>query len=134
MRAHLDGSLHIVAEFPTLTAAEASGIDADGILVASPDFHARDDDPAAAEPLTHREVLETIARALNRRPLFLPFPLWLARLAAPLGGAAFRDRIRRLGEDRASDISQARVLLDFQPRSFEEGLRAMLTNDLIIDH
>lgn len=92
----------------------------------APGAHGRIINVAGPEPLTLREVVKTIARVLGRRRLIVPVPLALARIAASLGGSRSRDRIRRMGEDRVLDIAEARELLGFAPRSFEEGLRSML--------
>jgi len=79
LRASLNGSLRVVGEFPTLSAAEASGIEADGILVtakgrlaeAGRRRPAREDDEASAEPLTPREiqVLELLAEGLPNKAI-----------------------------------------------------------------
>ena len=44
---------------------------------------------ADPSPVTLREAVETIARALGKRPLPLPFPMPVARLAAVGLEAAF---------------------------------------------
>ena len=68
LRAGLNGSLQVAGEFLTLAAAEASGIEADGILIA-PDGGARDE--AIPEPLTPREiqVLELLAEGLANKAI-----------------------------------------------------------------
>ena len=75
LRAELDATpIEIAGEFPTLGAARASAIDADGILVAPRGSDERrdghdSDDPEMAEPLTPREVqvLERLAEGrLNK--------------------------------------------------------------------
>jgi nucleoside-diphosphate-sugar epimerase len=83
-------------------------------------------DVAGPEPLTQREVLESIARALGKRPALIPIPLGPARGLAWLGGKGMRDRVRRMGEDRAVAIEEARRLLGFEPRPFTHGLREVL--------
>jgi nucleoside-diphosphate-sugar epimerase len=92
----------------------------------APGAHGKIINVAGPEPMPLREAVEIIARVLGRRRLLVPVPLGPARIAASLGGARSRDRIRRMGEDRVLDIAEARELLGFAPRSFEEGLRAML--------
>jgi len=82
MRAALNGSMRIVGEFPTLEAAEAAGIDADGILLTDGvgrTFTARRARREAApyedgrfdEPLTRREidVLELVAEGLPNKAI-----------------------------------------------------------------
>jgi nucleoside-diphosphate-sugar epimerase len=83
-------------------------------------------DVAGPEPIPVREAVGIIARELGLRRLTVPIPLGPAVLLARLAGPDSLARVRRLGEDRTRDISEARALLDFNPRPFAEGLRAWL--------
>ena len=70
LRARLDGSLDVVGEFPTLEAARASLLEADGIL--APPRRAEDEvDALSSEPLTPREieVLELLAEGLANKAI-----------------------------------------------------------------
>jgi uncharacterized protein YbjT (DUF2867 family) len=84
---------------------------------------------AGPEPLTFRHVLETVAAAANRRPLFVPTPYPLALAGAWALERLFRrppatvEQVRRFLEDKAFEIAPARADLDFKPVAFEEGLR-----------
>ena len=85
MRASLNGSIRVVGEFPSLTQAEAAGLEADGILLSpgvrlKPDttyvgraFAARQTlrDAGFDEPLTPREiqVLELLAEGLPNKAI-----------------------------------------------------------------
>jgi DNA-binding NarL/FixJ family response regulator len=97
LRASLNGSLRVVGEFPTLAAADASGMEADGILLAhgarlppsqlrrfggqgqpdstydrqQPDTTVGENDEALQEPLTAREiqVLELLAEGLPNKAI-----------------------------------------------------------------
>ena len=97
LRASLNGSLRVVGEFPTLAAADAAGIEADGILLAhsvrfpssrlrrfggqggpdtphkgqQPDPTFGENDEALQEPLTAREiqVLELLAEGLPNKAI-----------------------------------------------------------------
>jgi DNA-binding NarL/FixJ family response regulator len=70
LRARLDGSLDVVGEFPTLTAARASPLGADAIL-APPGRRENELGELSSEPLTPREieVLELLAEGLANKAI-----------------------------------------------------------------
>jgi DNA-binding NarL/FixJ family response regulator len=101
LRAGLNGSLRVVGEFPTLAAAEASGIEADGMLVAPP---ARGYEEGFAEPLTPREieVLELLAEGLPNKAIARRLQIsdqtvkfHVASISGKLGAANRTDAVRR---------------------------------------
>ena len=79
-----------------------------------------------AEILTFREVLQTIAAALEKRRLILPVPLAIARLQAqaltallpkpPLTPAA----IELFSFENATDLDSVERRFQFQPKGFRE--------------
>ncbi|MBI3736129.1 NAD(P)H-binding protein, partial [Candidatus Sumerlaeota bacterium] len=88
---------------------------------------------AGPEPITQRRMIEIVAEAMNVKPLWIPVPFWWAFGAAALlelkpgRPLATRDQVRRLLEDKAFDISEARDALGgWTSRSFEEGIRLKL--------
>ena len=106
LRASLNGSLRVVGEFPTLRAAQTSGIEADGILVAPPSRlkPARGHDEALAEPLTPREieVLELLAEGLPNKAIAERLQIsdqtvkfHVASISGKLGAANRTDAVRR---------------------------------------
>ena len=110
LRASLNGSLRVVGEFPTLSAAESSGIEADGILVAPPGqlklapTSERVDDEAFAEALTPREVevLELLAEGLPNKAIAdrlhisdQTVKFHVASISGKLGAANRTDAVRR---------------------------------------
>jgi DNA-binding NarL/FixJ family response regulator len=122
LRARLNGSLRVVGEFPTLAAAEASGVEADGMLVTptsrlkpAPTYEqmdgrggrlqpARGDDDAFAEPLTPREieVLELLAEGLPNKAIAERLEIsdqtvkfHVASISGKLGAANRTDAVRR---------------------------------------
>jgi len=111
LRASLNGSLRVVGEFPTLSAAETSAIEADGILVASASLAeafggggpALEQDELP-EPLTPREiqVLELLAEGLPNKAIADRLQIsdqtvkfHVASIAGKLGAANRTDAVRR---------------------------------------
>jgi DNA-binding CsgD family transcriptional regulator len=118
MRASLNGSIRIVGEFPSLTDAEAAGLEVDGILVSprsrlKPDttdvgraFTARQSlrDAGFDEPLTPREiqVLELLAEGLPNKTIAERLGIsdqtakfHVASISGKLGAANRTDAVRR---------------------------------------
>ena len=101
LRAGLDGAaIEIVAEFASLGAARAAGLDADAILVAS----AAHDEEEVAEPLTAREVqvLELLAEGLSNKAVGERLGIsdqtvkfHVASISGKLGAANRTDAVRR---------------------------------------
>jgi nucleoside-diphosphate-sugar epimerase len=81
-----------------------------------------------AMPLS--DVIRMAATALGRRVTLVPIPLEssfkVVRLMKRLGlPVPVRDeQVMRLSESKAVDISAAQRDLDFNPRTFEDGIRA----------
>jgi nucleoside-diphosphate-sugar epimerase len=90
---------------------------------------------AGPEPIPYREMIDTLGRCVGRIVLkvYIPIPIALPLVAA-YGWVADAprvtpDQVRRMGEDRAFDISETIRDLGMAPRSFEEGVRdAMRVN------
>jgi nucleoside-diphosphate-sugar epimerase len=78
---------------------------------------------AGAEPLAFADLVHTAARAVGRRILLAPVPLEAAVLGARLTHVVSQEQIRRLAEDKAFSIADARHDFNFAPRSFAEGVR-----------
>ena len=105
VRAQMNGSMQIVAEYGTLASARAASIDADGILVA--DRRARDDDedgPFGEEALTPREVqvLELLAEGLPNKAIAERLGIsdqtvkfHVSAISGKLGAANRTDAVRR---------------------------------------
>lgn len=88
---------------------------------------------AGPEPITWKEMIDTVALAMGRTVTWIPVPYFAAIGAAAVAelkpGRPFatRDMVRRLLEDKVFDISEAKQALgDWQPRSFREGVRRKL--------
>ena len=103
IRAQLDSSIEVAGEFGTLAAARAAEADADAILVA-PVNQARQDDAAAVEALTVREiqVLELLAEGLPNKAVARRLGIsdqtvkfHVASLSGKLGAANRTDAVRR---------------------------------------
>lgn len=91
---------------------------------------------AGPDPITYREMLETMIRVAGLKTRLAPVPL------APLGPIVRlyetissnpkvrHDQILRLQENKDFDITDARRDLDFQPISFEEGISRKVRNEV----
>ncbi len=82
---------------------------------------------AGPEGISYRSIVETILELLNRRVAIVPIPTrpaaLIARLAQHLPGfPVTEEQVLRLLEDKVFDISKARSELNYQPRSFREGI------------
>jgi DNA-binding NarL/FixJ family response regulator len=97
LRARADGLLTVVAEFPTLAEARASGIPADAIVTAASREERID------EPLTAREVqvLELLAEGLSNKAIAARLGIsdqtvkfHVAAIAGKLGAANRTDAVR----------------------------------------
>ncbi len=85
-------------------------------------------DLPGANPLTYRDLVQTAATALGKRPRIVRIPIEPVRLALV---AAERlhlplpidsGQVRRLREDKAYPYEDARRDLDYRPRPFREGV------------
>src|SRR5213080_1298422 len=104
LRAQMNGSMTVVAEFPTIAAARRSDLDA--MLIAADTVHAEalDDDDSLDEPLTPREiqVLELLAEGLPNKTIAARLGIsdqtvkfHVASISGKLGAANRTDAVRR---------------------------------------
>lgn len=90
-------------------------------------------DIAGPEPITYKDFVESIARALNKKIYFIPYPLnwgivflkFLEKLGVKLPITS--EQLQRLQEDKTTDISLAKKELNFSPHSFKEGINQKIT-------
>jgi DNA-binding NarL/FixJ family response regulator len=112
LRATLNGAIRVVGEFPTLAAAESSGLESDGILISrgvrmkpDPAYEVRlRPDTTYDEPLTPREiqVLELLAEGLPNKSIAdrlgisdQTVKFHVASISGKLGAANRTDAVRR---------------------------------------
>jgi DNA-binding NarL/FixJ family response regulator len=108
LRAQMNGSLDVVSEFATLTAARESGIDVDAIVVAPSTLPGpasnESDEALILEPLTAREiqVLELLAEGLPNKAIAERLRIsdqtvkfHVASISGKLGAANRTDAVRR---------------------------------------
>jgi DNA-binding NarL/FixJ family response regulator len=105
LRAQMNGSLTVVAEFPTIAAAERADLEVDALLIAADNgTGAVDADDAFDEPLTPREiqVLELLAEGLPNKMIALRLGIsdqtvkfHVASISGKLGAANRTDAVRR---------------------------------------
>ena len=110
LRAQMNGSMEIVAEYATVAAARAADLDVDAIVAAWDASHGRAlsaetrDDPAFEESLTAREieVLELLAEGLPNKAIANRLHIsdqtvkfHVASISGKLGAANRTDAVRR---------------------------------------
>jgi len=106
LREQMNGSMTVVAEFPTIAAARRSDLDVDAMLIAPDTVHAEalDDDDSLDEPLTPREiqVLELLAEGLPNKTIAARLGIsdqtvkfHVASISGKLGAANRTDAVRR---------------------------------------
>jgi len=102
VRAQLNGSLEIVAEFPTLAAANEAALDVDAVVMAH--AHLEPDANGFDEPLTPREiqVLELLAEGLPNKAIAERLQIsdqtvkfHVSSISGKLGAANRTDAVRR---------------------------------------
>ena len=95
-----------------------------------PETERKEYDVGGPEAFSLRELVHACAASVGRRAFVIGVPLGPAHgVAALLQRLGFRSPVRpeqilRLTESKAVDISAARRDLDFDPRSFADGIRA----------
>lgn len=82
---------------------------------------------AGKYPLSYLNLLQEIARALGKKPLFLHIPYSLALAFGKIGdyipnGLIDYEKVQRLVEDKNFDYFSAKNELKFNPISFKEGI------------
>jgi len=110
LRAGLDGSIDVVAEFASLAAARRSDVDADAIMIAGEHHPATasddqdEEDEGFEEPLTPREiqVLELLAEGLPNKAIAARLHIsdqtvkfHVSSISGKLGAANRTDAVRR---------------------------------------
>ena len=90
---------------------------------------------AGPEPLTYREMIETMLREAGLKRPLIPVPLGILRVAVGLYEKMVSrprvrvDQIRRMEEDKDFDISEAKAELGYAPVSFAEGIRRKIRKE-----
>ena len=104
LRSQLNGSMEVAGEFASLTAARASEIEADAIVLASDTEDSAREEPVFDEPLTHREiqVLELLAEGLPNKAIASRLGIsdqtvkfHVSSISGKLGAANRTDAVRR---------------------------------------
>ncbi len=102
LRAQANGSVDVVAEFSTLAAARMSDLEFDAVLLSA--GAPRDEEVAAVEPLTEREVqvLELLAEGLSNKAIAgrlrigdQTVKFHIASISSKLGAHNRTDAVRR---------------------------------------
>jgi nucleoside-diphosphate-sugar epimerase len=89
-------------------------------------------DIAGPRPVPFDELVQATARALGKRRVVAPFPVWLGMAAARALGKAMAhppltiDQVLAFTQDTRADLGPARADLGFAPRELDAGLRAIL--------
>lgn len=99
----------------------------------------RDYTVAGPGPMPLDEMIDRTARAAGRVVRLVHVPTPLGVTAARVLGPIVRRRglttaaLRRMGEDKSADISNARMDLDFRPRSFDEAIAMKVSGEAEVD-
>jgi nucleoside-diphosphate-sugar epimerase len=100
--------------------------------VDTPESEGRAYNIAGRDPLTMRQVVETVVRAVGKPRMIVPLPTGPIR--AVLVGAGHLgirlplrvEQVDRIHENKAFDYADAARDLGFSPRTFDEGVRTEL--------
>ncbi|MEI6285456.1 MAG: hypothetical protein WCP79_03045 [Bacillota bacterium] len=83
---------------------------------------------AGKAPVRYIDLLKIMARELNKKPIFVHIPMFLAKLAGRIGdmipnGLIGYEKVLRIEEDKNFDYSAATRDFGFDPISIEEGIK-----------
>lgn len=87
---------------------------------------------AGPEAISYKVFVQTCARAVNKRVVVMPVPVWLAMVGAgvarllPFLPKVEQAEMQRLLEDKDADIGPMEALLGVSPIPFEEGLAQVI--------
>ena len=87
---------------------------------------------AGKSPVSYKNLLLQISKALGKRVVFIKVPYKIALFAGKIGDRIpnrfiTHEKVLRLIEDKTFDYSDAQKDLDFNPISFEEGIHNEVT-------
>tara|TARA_B100000900_G_C20522636_1_gene692878 strand:- start:222 stop:1088 length:867 start_codon:yes stop_codon:yes gene_type:complete len=82
---------------------------------------------AGKKPMTYKNILLNISKALGKKTVFFNFPYFVALLVGRLfnylpSRILDYEKVLRIKEDKNFDYSEAKLDLDFKPLSFQEGI------------
>jgi NAD dependent epimerase/dehydratase family. len=81
------------------------------------------------EPITYVDIIKTICRQLNKKPVIVKLPIALSIFAAKVYNTFFKnavisvEQVMRMQEDKAFGYEAARADFGYSPMSFEDGAR-----------
>ena len=79
-----------------------------------------------SQTYTFNEIINLIAKTMNKKRRLLSIPLWMAKLPVSLweqlGFPFTTDHLAMLGEDNTCDISEVISTFSYQPKSFKDWL------------
>jgi len=89
----------------------------------------REYDLSGKEPISYLELVRTVSRALGRKNVMVPVPMWLSLLGARACNAVSRrspisvEQVMRMNEDKVFSHAAASRDFGYSPASFHEGIQ-----------
>ena len=81
------------------------------------------------EPIAYLDLVQTVSRALGKRNVVMPIPLWLSLLGAKAYGILSKnpqisvEQVMRMNEDKVFSHAEAAADFGYSPAAFQDGIK-----------